>query len=385
MASHRLPDEERPRRAVPAWVTAPPEDGSGASVPTHVSDPGLEARPTPVGSAPAPETVGPVASFPAPQSAPVLSAEDVVVPDYPPQEDLLPPAPTSPAVHTVPFERAVPAPVSPIDAAPPAAAPLAGAPLAAAPPAAAPPVPVTPAVPVVGQPRFSVPGLEHVVVEGSEPEPSGPIGYRTPARFAHQRPVTSMPAPTSVPARSFDAVIAAPAPSATHAPVVPPATVLPATVPIATVRATATETAPPAVADGSAGADPGLQAGAERADAPGATDAPVRKPAVGATPGAVLGAVAGLATLGLAAWWFTAPATVHGVGVALGAIALLLTIVTLRNPSTTWQRPIALLGAVLGGVGTLGLLWAVASAVLPMVGVTLPDLTGTGTTPTLAP
>ncbi|WIB78837.1 hypothetical protein DEJ28_06990 [Curtobacterium sp. MCPF17_002] len=356
-----------------------------------MSDPGLEARPTSATSAPVSGAVGSERTFPAPQSAPALLAEDVVVPDYPPQEDLLPPAPTSPAVHTVPFDRALaaPAPVSPIDAAPRA--------------------PLTPAVPVVGQPRFSVPGLEHVVVEGTEPEPVGPIGYRTPARFAHQRPaagtlassapvsgapVSSAPAPTSVPTRSFDAVIAPPAPATTAAPTSAPTSAPapghvtnPATTQNTAGRATATVTAPPTGASGPAGAEPRLQAGPDTTDtaAPDATDGPARRPAVGATPGALLGAVAGLATLGLAAWWFTAPATVHGVGLALGVIALLLSIVTLRNAATTWQRPIALLGAVLGGVGMLGLLWAVAAALLPMAGVTLPDLTGTGTTPTLAP
>lgn len=363
MASHRLPDEERPRRAVPAWVTAPPEDGSGASVAQQASDPGLEARPTPVAAAPVPETVGPAGSVPAPQSAPALVADGLVVPDYPPQEDLLPPAPTSPAVHTVPFDRTAPAPVSPVDAAP--------TPLAA---------PGPPAVPVVGQPRFSVPGLEHVVVEGTEPEPVGPIGYRTPARFAHQRPAAGAPAASAVPTRAFDAVIAPPTPTpATSLPVTPDGTT-------ATTSATATETAPSTDATVPDRADPRLQAdGVDGTDAPGATGGPARRDAVGATPGAVLGAVAGLATLGLAAWWFLAPATVHGVGVALGVLGVLLSVVTLRNPAATWQRPVALLGAVLGGVGTLVLLWAVATALLPMAGVTLPDLTGTGTTPTLAP
>ncbi len=336
MASHRMPDDERPRRAVPAWVTAPPESA------------GLEARPTPVASAPAPETVGPGSTLPTVQSAPAPVDDDIVVPDYPPQEDLLPPAPTSPAVHTVPFEAALlaPAPVSPIDAAPPA--------------------PVVPAVPVVGQPRFSVPGLEHVVVEGAEPTPSGPIGYRTPARFARQQAPLQAPASAPTPTRSFDAVIAAPASAPTAAPSAAPA---------AAPAAESVTSAPPAEATDTDGGEPRLQADPER----------VRKPLVGATPGAVLGAVAGLATLGLAAWWFLAPATVHGVGLLLGALALVLSIVTLRNRSATWQRPIALLGAVLGGVGTLVLLWAVASAVLPLAGVTLPDLTGTGTSPTLAP
>ena len=359
MASHRMPDDERPRRAVPAWVTAPPED------------PGLEARPTPAASTPLPGAVGsaPVAGAPGSPApveptttttaaavegtAAVPASDDLVVPDFPPEEHLLPPAPTSPAVDTVPFRTAVtPAPVSPVDAAPPA-------------PVAAP----TPAVPVVGQPRFSVPGLEHVVVEGTEPEPVGPIGYRTPARFARQQ--APLPAPAPTPTRSFDAVIA------------PPPVSAPAAAPIATRSDSATRsdaappttTAPPAEATASEPGEPRLQADA----------AATRGPLVGATPGAVLGAVAGLATLGLAAWWFLAPATVHGVGLLLGVLALVVSIVTLRNRAATWQRPIALLGAVLGGVGTLVLLWAVASAVLPMAGMTLPDLTSTGTTPTLAP
>jgi hypothetical protein len=326
----------------------------------------------------------------------------VVVPDYPPRNDLLPPAPTSPSVDTVPFTGALvaPAPVSPIDAAPPAVA--------------------VPAVPAVGQPRFSVPGLEHVVVEGTEPEPVGPIGYRTPARFAHQRPAVTAVAAAPTPTRSFDAVIAPPARAGTPAPTpdglrapgapratlplgAPPATPPPAATPPGTIPPTnaPSGTVPPAAAPsgtipladapsgtvpseesaGPVGGEPRLQAGA--------TDlvdvSRTRGPAIGATSGALLGAVAGLATLGLAAWWFLQPATVHGVGVALGAIALVLSVVTSRNPAATWQRPIALLGAVLGGVGTVGLLWAVAAALLPTLGVTLPDLTGTGTTPTLAP
>ncbi|WP_420367313.1 hypothetical protein [Curtobacterium sp. L1-20] len=440
MASHRLPDEERPRRAVPAWVTAPPEDASGTPVAASVSPTGQEAHPAsatsahPTGSAglagaapapqaasaaqpvphgdqapasqsapapqsfptpqssPAPQSFPTPQSSPAPQSVPApqsapglaaadLDADDLVVPDYPPQEDLLPPAPTSPAVLTAPFHRsgAAPAPVSPIDAAPPADP---SAPRAAGPrPTPTPAPPARPVVPVVGQPRFSVPGLEHVVVEGSEPEPSGPIGYRTPARFAHQRPAAVSPTPE--PTRSFDAVLAPP------------------TAPLPTVAAPRTEvgapsataptppTAPTADPEQTGGADPRLQSGSVDATAApedaATTDRPTRRPAVGPTPGAVIGAVAGLVTLGLAAWWFTAPATVHGVGVTLGAIALLLSVTTLRNPAATWQRPVALLGAVLGGVGTLGLLWAVASALLPMAGVTLPDLTGTGTTPTLVP
>ncbi|WP_439691177.1 hypothetical protein ACRQ4B_09410 [Curtobacterium sp. SP.BCo] len=340
-----MPDEDRPRRAVPAWVTAPPEgSATPASAPSVAAD-GLEARPTPAAPAPVPETAAPGDALPTVPSAPALSEDDIVVPDYPPQEELLPPAPTSPAVHTVPFDTAAtaPTPVSPIDAAPPAAA--------------------VPAVPVVGQPRFSVPGLEHVVVAGSVPEPTGPIGYRTPARFARQQAPLAAPAP----APSFDAVIAAPAAAPTT-----PATV---TGPADDHVASPAPDAPTTEASVSEVAEPGLQTDATRP----------RGPLVGATPGALLGAVAGLATLGLAAWWFLQPATVHGVGLALGAVAVLVSIVTLRNRAATWQRPIALLGAVLGGVGTLVLLWAVASAVLPAAGVTLPDLTGTGTAPTLAP
>lgn len=102
---------------------------------------------------------------------------------------------------------------------------------------------------------------------------------------------------------------------------------------------------------------------------------------LGPTQGAVLGAIAGLGTIGLAAWWFTAPATVHAVGVVLGLLAVLVSVVTMRNALTTWQRPVALLGAVLGTVGTLVLLWAVAS----VLGAPLPDITGTGTVPTIAP
>ncbi|ROP65699.1 hypothetical protein EDF55_0138 [Curtobacterium sp. ZW137] len=367
VASHRMHDSDRPRRPVPAWVTAPfvdgavgPGDGAAGSVDT--SGTGLEARPTPVPSAPAPETIESRAprvtpgSVPAPGSAPGPAAQhaldpDAVVPDYPPTEALLPPAPMSPVVHTTPFDRvtgaSAPAPVSPVDA-PALVAAAASAPAPV-------PAPSGPVVPRAGQPRFSVPGLEHVVVEGTEPEPTGPVGYRTPARFAHQQGLVP-PTPTPAAAPSFDAVLAAPPTTATRA--------LP--------------TQPEADATAPAGADPSLQP-----DAP-APSAPARR-ALGATPGAVLGAVAALATLGLAAWWFTAPGTVHAVGLALGVIALVCSFATLRNRAATWQRPVALLGAVLGMVGTLVLLWAVASAALPMAGVTLPDLTGAGVVPTLAP
>ncbi len=395
MASHRMPDSDRPRRPVPAWVTAVPEDA-------------LEARPASAASAPAEHVVGSTATTAA-EAAPVVAAVSrpahdaavarpehvaaadtpgapdvpgaplgdagsvdsplgVVVPDFPPDEDLLPPAPTSPAVHTLPFDQLVrptPAPVSPVDAAP------------LTPPAAtSPAAPPAPAVPVVGQPRFSVPGLEHVVVAGSEPAPTGPVGYRTPARFAQHQVVA---APTT------------PAPAAASAPSVPaptgpaPSTSSRTGTDARTVDESPTVAAP--VVREPAPTEPLLQAGAAptgaASDATADAGAGARR--IGATPGAVLGAVAGIATLGLAAWWFTAPGTVHGVGLVLGVLALLLSGIVLRDRSATWQRPVALLGAVLGGVGTLVLLWAVASALLPTAGVTLPDLTGTGTVPTLAP
>ncbi|WP_282820323.1 hypothetical protein [Curtobacterium flaccumfaciens] len=311
------------------------------------------------------------------------------MPDFPPQQELLPPAPTSPNVHTVPFETpavppssVVPAsglvvPVSPVAAAPTSAdaTPLV-APLATSSPVDSPAPPTaTPAVPVAGQPRFSVPGLEHVVVEGTEPEPVGPIGYRTPRRFAHQQAAARSAAPAPAAARSFDAVLhAAPAAAAPGGPVVA----------TRNADATAALVAPTTVPQGAGGGEAGLPT--ELLDQPvTAAAAPEPRPALGATAGAVLGAVAGIATIGLAAWWFTAPATVHGVGVVLGLLALVLSIVTLRDRTATWQRPVALLGAVLGGVGTVVLLWAVAAALLPLAGVTLPDVTGTGTTPTLAP
>ena len=479
MASHRMPDRDRPRRAVPAWVVAPPDDAAtgrearpapaapapavaapapapaapaaavdvvaspsalGASVvgSPGVGSPGVGspvvaspvvASPvvgSPVGTAPVVDgavTATPAGATPAagptdaarlgaapvtdPTAgpaghAPVTGAPtgalpdgDVVVPDYPPQEHLLPPAPTSPAVQVPPFDTA-PLPVSPVDgtteraddagrrghARGPLTPPSDPAHRAAGHPA--PVQPAAPAAPVVGQPRFSVPGLEHVLVEGAEPEPSGPIGYRTPARFARQqapRPVVVEPAPTP-----FDAVIAPPvasgAPVTTSVfPAVPDAAAVPAVDRAAGADApgSAADTSDPAAGAGvPAGSEPGLQAGrGARRDRSRTT--------IGATPAAVLGAVTGVAALALGAWWFTAPATVHATGLVLGVLALLLSATALRAPAATWQRPVALLGAVLGGVGTLVLLWAVASALLPLAGVTLPDLTGTGTTPTIAP
>ncbi|WP_146238616.1 hypothetical protein [Curtobacterium sp. MCPF17_003] len=398
-----MPESDRPRRPVPAWVTAPPVDEVAperVAAVGHVNASDREARPTPASSRAAhaapvpPTTVTPAGNVPAahapahapaaePASIAALVEADAPVPDFPPQQELLPPAPTSPNVHTVPFETpavppssVVPAsglvvPVSPVAAAP------ASADATPSPEAFPAPPPAAPAVPVAGQPRFSVPGLEHVVVEGTEPEPIGPIGYRTPRRFAHQQAAarSAAPAPAPAPARSFDAVLhAAPAAAAPGSPAV-------ATPDAPTTTAVV---APTPVPQGAGGGEAGLPT--ELLDQPVAAAAvPEPRRALGATAGAVLGAVAGIATIGLAAWWFTAPATVHGVGVVLGLLALVLSIVTLRDRTATWQRPVALLGAVLGGVGTVVLLWAVAAALLPLAGVTLPDVTDTGTTPTLAP
>lgn len=343
MASHRMSDSDRPRRPVPAWVTAPvTDDTSGQEAPPAAATPPAVRSAEPTAPAVTPP-VPPVAAAPAPApvSRPVLDP-DAVVPDYPPSEDLLPPAPTSPALHTAPVDASrapVAAPVSPVDA--------------VREPALTGPAHQGPLVPQTGQPRFSVPGLEHVVVAGTADEPVGPVGYRTPARFAHQQSVAApvrAPEPAPTPAsRSFDALIAAPAPDAAE-----PAPTLSATAP--TVEA-----------------EPGL---------PSDTGTDRRRP-LGVTPSAALAAVAGTATTGLAAWWFTTPATVHAAGLLLGLVAIVCGVMTLRDPSATWQRPVALLGTVLGVVGTLVLLWAVASAVLPAG--TLPDLTGTGAVPTIAP
>jgi hypothetical protein len=366
VASHRMPDSDRPRRPVPAWVTAPYVEGAQGS--TVLEAPLASATPAPAahtaGSTPSHVAPG---SVPAPMSVPGVEHPEIVVPDYMPSEEHLPPAPTSPTVHTRPFDRATelpaPAPVSPVDAgavtAGAGAEALVGAGMSAPAPTG---VHNGPVVPRTGQPRFSVPGLEHVVVEGTDSEPSGPVGYRTPRRFAHQQGVLAAAAVVPATTTPFDTVLAAPTVTA-------PATSS-ATAPFGTGTATA--------ATGSVEAEPSLPSDAQ-------AESPTRGGAIGATPGAVVGAVAALATTGLAAWWFTAPATVHAAGLVLGLIALVCSIVTLRNPAATWQRPVALLGAVLGGVGTLVLLWAVASAVLPMAGVTLPDITGTGVVPTLAP
>lgn len=362
VASHRMPDSDRPRRPVPAWVTAPYVEGAQGTV--------LEAPPASATTAPAAQSAGSTpshvapGSVPAPLSVPEAELTEIVVPDYMPSEEHLPPAPTSPTVHTRPFDRAtelaVPAPVSPVDAgATPAAArteALVGAGMSAPTPSGSHAGPIAPRT---GQPRFSVPGLEHVVVEGTDTEPSGPVGYRTPRRFAHQQGAGALAAAAPAPTTPFDTVLAAPT-------VTTPAT----TAPFGTDTGT--------TATGSEEAEPSLPSGAP-------TESTTRRAAIGATPGAVLGTVAALVTIGLAAWWFTAPATVHVVGLALGLVALVCSVATLRNRAATWQRPVALLGAALGGVGTLVLLWAVASAVLPMAGVTLPDITGTGVVPTLAP
>ncbi|WP_152998910.1 hypothetical protein [Curtobacterium oceanosedimentum] len=384
--------------------------GAGAAAAGSVSPSGSASTSGPVSPSGPVSTSGPV-SLSAPAGS--LPVGEVVVPDYPPQDHLLPPAPTSPAVQ-VPSSDTAPLPVSPADAA------EANGPLT--PPvdpthsahASAPVQPPAPAVPTVGQPRFSVPGLEHVLVEGAEPEPSGPIGYRTPARFARQqapRPVVVEPAPSD-----FDAVIAAPAAGWTSTPA-PAPSVFPGTLPAAARAATGptgTTAAPVVPAEPSTAGAPvrsrgagtrgrghrsepttvqtGVDAGVGEDDGGErslqAGDAAVRdrsRTAIGVTPAAALGAVTGVATIALAAWWFTAPATVHATGLVLGVLALALSGTALRSPAATWQRPVGLLGAVLGGVGTLVLLWAVAAALLAPAGVALPDLTGTGTTPTVAP
>ncbi|MCJ1715352.1 hypothetical protein [Curtobacterium sp. VKM Ac-2922] len=329
-------------------MTAPHDDGQEAPVASASQASATEppAPQAPPAAAPAPSVSGAApgsSATPAPAPAPRLDPH-AVVPDYPPSQESLPPAPTSPALHTAPLGSssaepvvATAAPVSPIDA--------------VREPALAGPAHQGPVVPRTGQPRFSVPGLEHVLVEGTEPETTGPVGYRTPARFAHQQ-AGSVVAPD----RSFDAVLAAPA--------VQPETV---------TRHLPTADLPDVTVAGEA--DPVL---------PSDTAADARR-TLGATPAAALGAVAGIATLGLAAWWFTAPATVHAVGLLLGLVAIVCSSVALRDRAATWQRPVALLGAVLGAVGTVVLLWAVATALLPIAGITLPDLTGTATVPTLAP
>jgi hypothetical protein len=107
------------------------------------------------------------------------------------------------------------------------------------------------------------------------------------------------------------------------------------------------------------------------------------RPVIGATSGAVLGALTGLATVAAAGWWFLAPATVHAVALVLGLLAIVLSVATLRHrEAVSWQRSAALLGAVLGVVGVLVLLFAIGSALAPGA---LPDLTGTGIVPTVAP
>jgi len=368
VASHRMPDSDRPRRPVPAWVTAPYVEGAqGSTV--------LEAPPASATTAPAAHTAGSTpshvipGSVPAPLSAPGAEHPEIIVPDYMPSEEHLPPAPTSPTVHTRPLDRAselvAPAPVSPVDAGSTTpgsttsgarAEALVGAGMSAPAPTG---VHAGPVVPRTGQPRFSVPGLEHVVVEGTDSEPSGPVGYRTPRRFAHQQGAVAAAAVAPATTTPFDTVLAVPTATAPAA---------------STLFHTDTET----TATGSGEAEPSLPSDVQ-------AETTTRRATIGATPGAVVGAVAALATTGLAAWWFTAPATVHAAGLVLGLVALVCSGAALRNPGATWQRPVALLGAVLGAVGTLVLLWAVASAVLPTAGVTLPDITGTGVVPMLAP
>ena len=95
MASHRMPESERPRRAVPAWVTAPPEDArpaeaaltgaSAGAVPTVATIPA-------VGTVPALDTVPAIGTVPAVgleahhTSAPPVLDPNAVAPDYPPAQ-----------------------------------------------------------------------------------------------------------------------------------------------------------------------------------------------------------------------------------------------------------------------------------------------------------
>jgi hypothetical protein len=118
---------------------------------------------------------------------------------------------------------------------------------------------------------------------------------------------------------------------------------------------------------------------ARRTEGPETSEPAEKRAALGVGPSAVLGGVAGLATLAVAAWWFLSPATVHVIAVLLGVLAIALSVSTLRNPqAVSWQRGLGLLGVVFGTIGTLVLLYAIASAFM-----TLPDITGSGSVPTL--
>ncbi len=365
MASHRMPDSDRPRRPVPAWVTAPPEDALEAR-PAPPRRPPSSLRPGPRRRRPPSSTrQGPRRHPHVPRTRPgrpgapvgtagqriagpcrrarcahVRPSDDeivhavtpgaatpsassplaVVVPDFPPDQDLLPPAPTSPAVHTLPFDQLVrptPPPVSPVDAGP------------LTPPAAA----RRPRAPDAGR---SGGGPAAVLGPRSRARRRGGHRARTerprrvphPARFA-QHQVVAAPAPTpSAPPQPGPARGVSPAPRSSAAGV-------------RTDDASPTVAAP--VVREPAPTEPLLQVGAAAAGATAdgedaTTGAPAGARRIGATPGAALGAVAGIATVGLAAWWFTAPGTVHGVGLVLGVLALLLSVVVLRDRSATWQR-----------------------------------------------
>jgi hypothetical protein len=120
------------------------------------------------------------------------------------------------------------------------------------------------------------------------------------------------------------------------------------------------------------------------AENPVTTSTPAVRTAIGAAPGAVIGALFGLGTLGVALWWFLNPGTVHIVAVVLGVLAVALTLSTLRNPAAlSWHRAMSLLGFVFGLIGTVVLLYAIASAFASVAGITLPDVTGTGIAPSL--
>jgi len=152
-----------PRRPVPAWVTAPPPPpslsagGTTASTPQH---------------APLPAQVPPAQSIGVPASAwssvpPTLDPR-AVIPDFLPRESDLPTAPTSPVIDTRPVAaQQGPAAPNPLLQPPtvPVARDLPGGGRIVRQPRA-------------GQPRFSVPGLEDLVVPEARETPERPVGVR---------------------------------------------------------------------------------------------------------------------------------------------------------------------------------------------------------------
>ncbi|WP_066520613.1 hypothetical protein [Curtobacterium ammoniigenes] len=177
------PQPSQARRVIPAWVTTPPpadrslSSAGGAPLPPAAT----------VGSDPsATRTNGEERTRPRPR---------VVIPEHAPDLDALPPAPTSP----------------PLGGAAPAAA-LARTPSSIANPAApagaleAPPARGIPQAP--GRPRFSVPGLEHMLTPGELPTSPDPQPIRTtptapPARAGRADP--ELAEPRSLPATATTA------------------------------------------------------------------------------------------------------------------------------------------------------------------------------------